>query len=204
MKNYILLLLGIAFLINDTSAQKNNKNLEKKETVNFIKMPEDRILKNGFWLDLGFGLTNVYEERPLWISYYGTSPANWEATYSVDFRFGNKWYYPKGKLYQFGFQVIWFGGGVAWGQTAYLDIGSLGFCSLLRLNEKTGIEINLNVGPTFSMTDVGYIGGQVNLECKYRVGYFSIGTRIRYFRGWYRYREDMSVVNVMLLVGAKF
>lgn len=210
MKNYVLLLLGIAFLINDVSAQKKNKNLEKKETIHLIKMPEDRILKNGFWLDFGFGIASVYKELSLDPSPYishsvnMTDPSDWLHRYAVDFAFGNKWYYPKGKFYQFGFQVTWLAGAMTFAQGWYLDVGSLGFCSLFRVSKKAGIEVNLNAGPSFLITNVGYIGGQVNLECKYRVGFFSIGTRFRYFRGWYGSRYSLPVANLTLLVGVKF
>ncbi|BDS10310.1 hypothetical protein [Aureispira anguillae] len=200
MKRYLFLL----FLLN-LSFQNINAQV-------------DPILKNGFWFDLNFGIVQKHEEvavpcgsRGLGCNKWGrtTVPAAWARGFALHAKVGNKWYYPKGKSYQLGFQFTWLGGGKdIWGGGGwYVDIGALGFCSVFKLNEKTGIEANFNVGPSVYVTDVGYLGVEGNIALKYRIGYLAIGTNFRYFRGKYGVyndRDPIHIFNVFLSLGCKF
>jgi len=205
MKNYVLLFIGIAFFTKNVTAQ--NK-IESRQTIKLKEYSEDRILKNGFWIDLGVGVTIFHEKFRIFFNPKKDPHLNsrkWKTRYAFNMNFGHKWYFPKNDRYQFGFQITWLGGGVNLYRGIYIDLGGLGFCSLFRLNENTGIEANFNAGPSLYITDIGYSGIQLNVEFKYRVGYFTVGTKFRYFTDIYNgISEVLSTYNILLTLGVKF
>ncbi len=204
MTKCILFIICLFFWGNSICAQSE---LDDEPVWELEKLPEDRVFKNGFWVDFGVGMSLVYEERSIAFKSHSikTEPASWKSAHAFSGRFGNKWYYTGHTRYQLGFQATWLGAGVdvangGW----YVDIGAAGFCSLFRTGEKSGVEVNLNLGPSIYTTDLSYWGAQANMELKYRVGYLSLGTMFRYFTGGHEGRTQPSIVNFLLLLGVKF
>lgn len=210
MKNYVLLFLCLFFFMNtnNINAQENPENgsIIKKKLSS-----KEQLFKNGFWLDFGAGTAIFHEKNSIFHNQANdphfdvANPSLWKARFALHVNFGHKWYLHGNDRHKFGLQTTFIGGGINLFRGMYIDLGALGFCSSFRLNEKSALDINLNAGPSLYRTDVAYIGGQVNVELKYRVGYFTIGTIFRYSKKNYDpYNTAPSVYNFMLTLGAKF
>ena len=124
---------------------------------------KSKIFKNGFYLDglAGFGSINL-------------SPS-----ISMGLKMGSKWYFGSSHTYRPGMQLSYFRVDVIPEFSGLTSVNfmpvNVGYASVLNFNDKTGIEINGNIGLGTSFGSDLIIGFHVNPQAKFRYKVLAIG-----------------------------
>jgi len=208
-KHYFYILLFV-LLSTSVLGQKKEATESSKNKKNW-----DPISKIGFWFDFSIGAATIYEARsaPCGPNVWGTTcykwgnastPPAWATSLDLNLKVGNKWYIHYREKYQLGFQMTWMEAGIYLTNGWYINPGSIGFISILKLSPKMGLEINCNVGPHVLVTDVGYAGVQANVETKFRFRFLAIGINIAYLTGKWSNRTPIHTIAPKITMGCKF
>lgn len=158
-----------------------------------------KIGASGFFLGVGLNSMMGYDKY-----YYSYNSDYNDGNYlGVAVEIGNKWYFGNNEKYMPGLQLTWLKLNVNIGEFiapefALLSPLNVGFSNLIPLNDKIGLEMNLNGGITVDLDDVFFedplysdLGYNITPEVRFVINQFSIGVEYSQFF----INEEVAVVS---------
>jgi hypothetical protein len=166
-------------------------NEEKEEVKERTNVKDNVLFKKSFILGWSLGTGSLL----------GTGA-------SINMRIGTKWVFGNGPVYRPGIQAIWAKLGIVYGpsfndpvlQVAFLNVG---FSNTIAFNDKIGVEVNVNVGPSVQGTpDIIGFGVTFNPEFLFRYKKLYVGYNLEIASSFALY-SSLLVINGVGL-GFKF